>query len=285
MADIGKTIEDLRQFVEERSLGSDCGVILGSGLGAFADTLKDANAISYSDIPHFPVSTVAGHAGRLVFGTRGRTRVAAAMGRFHYYEGHSALTTTLPVFLMHCLGVRAVIVTNAAGGLNPSLSTGDLVILRDHINFMGTNPLRELDDHSDRRFVDMSAPYDSRLRAVARELRGERAREGVLMAFPGPSYETSSEVAMARTLGADLAGMSTVPEVVVARYLGLRVLGISFVSNVHSVDRPVSVDHQEVLRATEEKRKEFTLFLSRLIEELENRNELVQEREVLENNR
>lgn len=277
MTDIGEKLGDLSKFVEERSLEGDCGVILGSGLGAFADTLNNARAISYSDIPHFPVSTVAGHAGKLVSGSLGGTRVVAAMGRFHYYEGHSALTTALPVFLMHCLGLRIVIVTNAAGGLNPSLSTGDLVIIKDHINFMGANPLRELDDHTDRRFVDMSAPYDGRLRAVARELRGKQSREGVLMAFPGPSYETRSEVVMARKLGADLAGMSTVPEVIVARYLGLRVLGISFVSNVHSVDRPVSVDHQEVLQATEEKRKEFILFLSGLIEELEKRNELVQE--------
>jgi purine-nucleoside phosphorylase len=275
MADFKHKLQDIETFVKTNSLKADCGIMLGSGLGTFASTLQNAHTISFSDIPHFPAPTVSGHSGKLIIGVSGKSSIAAVEGRFHYYEGHSALTTTLPVFLMHFLGTNVLIVTNAAGGLHSSYSTGDYVIIKDHINFMGTNPLRELDDHTNRRFVDMSSPYDEKLIEVAQTVSPNEIKEGVLIAFPGPTYETRSEIVMARKLGADLASMSTVPEVIVARYLKMRVLGISFISNVHSAEVPSPVSHDDVLHAAREEKDQFAVFLSTLIEELEKQNELV----------
>jgi purine-nucleoside phosphorylase len=275
MADFEKKLEDIYAFIDSRAARADCGIILGSGLGGFADSIDGKQDTPFSLIPHLPVSTVRGHGNMVTTGTIGKTAIACSVGRFHYYEGFSSLTTALPVFILHRLGVRCLIVTNAAGGVNPSYRTGDLVVIKDHINCMGTNPLRELGDTTDRRFVDMSCPYDRELRAIAASIGADTLQEGVLMAVPGPSYETRAEVAAARKLGADLVGMSTVPEVIIARYLDIKVLGISFVSNVHHLDKAVSVNHGEVLEKTGTQRNTFIAFLTNLVGELEKKNVFV----------
>jgi purine-nucleoside phosphorylase len=222
------------------------GLILGSGLGSFLRSV-DGTDVPYGRIPGFPVPTVEGHAGTL----RLAESVAVMAGRFHYYEGWSMDDIVLPVFLLHAIGVRTLIVTNAAGGIKDSYSAGELVLIRDHINLLGANPLRGPNPEGfGPRFPDMTESYSARLRALAREVAAEAGRdlqEGVYAAFAGPTYETPAEVRMAKTMGADLVGMSTVPDVIAARYLGMEVMGISMVTNMAAgiLDKPLS--HQEVM--------------------------------------
>jgi purine-nucleoside phosphorylase len=219
------------------------GVILGSGLGPFADTFN-GRQIPYRNIRGFPQPTVEGHRGLLKIGAR----VAVASGRFHYYEGWNMDDVVLPVFLLHGLGVRTLVITNAAGGVNRDYQAGDLVLIRDHINLMGAHPLRGPNPAGfGPRFPDMSRTYDPALREIARQAAGKPLPEGVYAAFSGPTYETPAEVRMAERMGADLVGMSTVPEAIAASYLGMRVLGISCVTNMAAgiLDRPLS--HEEVV--------------------------------------
>jgi purine-nucleoside phosphorylase len=233
-------------------------LITGSGLGDVVDALDPVDAISYEQIPGFPVSTVAGHAGRLVRATplgASGPNLLVLQGRFHYYEGYAMEELTLPIHVLRALGVETLVVTNAAGGLNADYTPGDLVLITDHINFMGSNPLIGWSDGTNDRFVDLGNAYSPRLRAMARDAAppGARLHDGVLMAFTGPSYETRAEIRLARLAGADLASMSTVPEVIVARLLGIEVLGISCVTNVAAADdapAPESVDHEEVVEAS-----------------------------------
>ncbi len=243
------------KFLKERGFCAPTAVILGSGLGEVVDSLGEKDALGYADIPGFPVSTVAGHAGRLVRAEPvAGAPVLVMQGRFYYYEGYPLAELTLPIHALRAVGVEHLVVTNAAGGLNSAYRPGDLVLITDHINHMGTNPLIGIEDGTSRRFVDLGNAYSPRLRGWARELAPTDARlhDGVLMAFTGPSYETAAEIRMARRVGADLASMSTVPEVIVARYLGIEVLGISCVTNLAAPDDagPVSVDHQEVVDAS-----------------------------------
>jgi purine-nucleoside phosphorylase len=222
------------------------GLILGSGLGSFVQSVEGTD-IPYGEIRGFPVPTVEGHAGFLRLGSS----VAVMAGRFHFYEGWSMDDIVLPVFLLHSIGVRTLIVTNAAGGIKDSYSAGELVLIKDHINLLGTNPLRGPNPNGfGPRFPDMTESYSPRLRRLAAEVaaeKGKRLQEGVYAAFAGPTYETPAEVRMARAVGADLAGMSTVPEVIAARYLGMEVLGLSMVTNMAAgiLDQPLS--HQEVM--------------------------------------
>jgi purine-nucleoside phosphorylase len=219
------------------------GVILGSGLGSFVDSIP-GRQIPYARIRGFPQPTVEGHRGLLQIG--GPTVVAS--GRFHYYEGWSMDDVVLPVFLLYGLGVRTLVITNAAGGVNRDYRAGDLVLIRDHLNLMGAHPLRGPNPVGfGPRFPDMSRTYDPALRQTAREAAGMPLPEGVYAAFSGPTYETPAEVRMAERMGADLVGMSTVPEAIAAAYLGLRVLGISCVTNMAAgiLDRPLS--HEEVV--------------------------------------
>ncbi|HEV7993351.1 MAG TPA: purine-nucleoside phosphorylase [Gemmatimonadaceae bacterium] len=213
----------------------DAAIVLGTGLGALAKEIDVAVAIEYADIPGFPLSTVESHAGRLLCGTLGGKTVVAMQGRFHRYEGYTLQQVTFPVRVLHALGARALLVSNACGGMREEWAPGDLMLIADHINLLGDNPLiGENDDRLGTRFPDMSAPYDAELRAIAREVATEHGivlREGVYVAVAGPNLETRAEYRMLRTLGADVVGMSTVPEVIVAVQAGMRVLGISIITD------------------------------------------------------
>jgi purine-nucleoside phosphorylase len=234
------------------------GLILGSGLSALADEIEEADALSYSEIPHFPVSTIAGHVGRLVIGWLAGKLVMVLQGRTHYYEGYSMQRVTLPVRVMQVLGIHTLFITNAAGGTNPHFQPGDLMLIADHINLIGMaglNPLRgpNLDEFGPR-FPDMSRAYDPALRALARRVAadlGFSLREGVYMCLAGPTFETPADIRFLRAIGVDAVGMSTVPEVIVARHGGMRVLGISGISNVAIVDPSEGreTSHEEVLEA------------------------------------
>jgi purine-nucleoside phosphorylase len=231
------------------------GMILGSGLGLLADEITEATYLPYEEIPHFPSSTVPGHTGRLVLGMLEGKRVIVMQGRFHFYEGHDIAVLGLPVRVMQRLGVRQLIVTNAAGGTNPSFEEGDLMLIRDHINFAFSNPLMgpNLDSFGPR-FPDTSSAYSLRLQAVARNVaqtRGITLREGVYQFMTGPSYETPAEVRMAQSLGADAVGMSTVPEVHAAVHCGMEVLGISYISNLAAGISGKALSHAEVVATIE----------------------------------
>ncbi len=213
----------------------DVGLILGTGLGGLAREIAIEATVPYADIPGFPLSTVESHAGRLLLGRLGGRPVVAMEGRFHRYEGYDLRQVTFPVRVLHALGARTLIVSNACGGMNPLWAPGELVLLSDHINLLGDNPLvGPNDDRLGPRFPDMSAPYDPELRALARAAALELGivlREGVYVAVPGPNLETRAEYRMLRTLGADVVGMSTVPEVIVANHQGMRTLGISIITD------------------------------------------------------
>ncbi|MDB5353258.1 MAG: punA 2 [Planctomycetota bacterium] len=228
-------------------------VILGSGMGAFVDELGDRITIPYSLIPHFPVPTVAGHRGNLVVGSLGATYVAAIQGRCHSYEGHDLRTVTFPVRVLQSLSVRTLILTAATGGIRPGLAPGDLLVLSDHLNLIGGNPLRgPNDDRLGTRFPDMSEVYSKRLRSVAMveaKALGFTLHEGVYACLPGPSYETPAEIRMLRSLGADVVGMSTVPEAIVARHAGMDVLAFAIVANAAAGISDTPITHQEVLAA------------------------------------
>lgn len=210
-------------------------IVLGTGLGALAREIDVEVAIPYADIPGFPASTVESHAGRLLCGTLGGRRAVAMQGRFHRYEGYTLQQVTFPVRVLGALGAGTLIVSNACGGMHPLWAPGDLMLIADHINMLGDNPLiGPNDDRLGARFPDMSAPYDAELRTLARAVaaaRGIVLREGVYVAVPGPNLETRAEYRMLRLLGADVVGMSTVPEVIVARHAGLRVLGLSIITD------------------------------------------------------
>ncbi len=245
------------------------GLVLGSGLGAFADDFERATRIPYQKIPGFPVSTAVGHAGQLVIGLTEGIPVAALQGRVHYYEGYSMQQVVFPIRVLGRLGIRAVILTNAAGGINRRYRQGCLVVLRDHINLQGTNPLiGPNDERFGPRFLDMTQaywkPYADLALAEARRL-GLSVQEGVYAALPGPSYETPAEIRFLERIGADLVGMSTVPEVIAARHMGLRVLAISCVTNMAAgiLDQPIS--HDEVLATGERVRDAFAALLRAVI--------------------
>jgi len=247
-------------------------LVLGSGLGAFADDLEDRIVLPYSTIPNFPVSSAEGHAGNLVIGRVGDVAVAAMQGRVHYYEGHSMLRVTFPMRVFCRLGVKGVLLTNAAGGIGPQLKPGCLVVLSDHINLQGTNALIGANEERfGPRFPDMTEAYSKEWRALALaegKRQGVDIYEGVYAAVPGPSYETPAEIRFLRTIGADVVGMSTVAEVVVARHCGMRVLAISVVTNMAAgiLDQPIN--HAEVLEIGQRIRGQFAQLLQALIPRL-----------------
>jgi purine-nucleoside phosphorylase len=247
-------------------------VVLGSGLGAFGDSLGNATVIPYEQIPHWPASKVIGHAGKLVAGTcRGRL-VLALSGRAHFYEGHSLSTVTFAARVLGRLGIKTLIVTNAAGGINLKFGQGALMVMDDHINLMGANPLiGPNDDRFGRRFPDMSEVYSKRLRGLADEAgrqAGLKLEHGVYIAVTGPSYETPAEIRAFRTLGADAVGMSTVPEAIVARHMGIEVLGISCISNMAAGILPQALTEEEVIETTGRVRGDFIALLEGIIERL-----------------
>ena len=250
----------------------DTAVVLGSGLGDFADRLLDAVATPYGELPHWPASAVVGHSGRLVIGSVVGKRVAALAGRSHYYEGHDLATVVFPILVMGRLGVKQVILTNAAGGINTGFAQGALMIIDDHINLLGSNPL--VGSNEDRfgvRFPDMTNVYSPRLRRIADDAAastGVAVTHGVYVATPGPSYETPAEIRFFRTIGADAVGMSTVPEAIAARHMGLEVLGISCITNMAAGVLPGPLNHNEVLETTQRVRGSFITLLEGILERL-----------------
>jgi purine-nucleoside phosphorylase len=250
----------------------DVAVVLGSGLGAFAERLADQTIIPYGEIPHWPVSHVVGHAGRLVTGTLAGRRVAALSGRAHVYEGHPIAAVVFGVRVMARLGVRQVILTNAAGGINVDFASGALMIIDDHINLLGTNPLvGPNDDRFGPRFPDMTEVYARRLRSIAGEAAaavGVMVTHGVYVAVLGPSYETPAEIRAFRTLGADAVGMSTVPEAIAARHMGVEVLGISCITNMAAGVLPQPLVHEEVLETGRRVQGAFSSLLEAIIERI-----------------
>lgn len=252
----------------------EIGLILGSGLGILAEEIEDAIRTPYSEIPDFPVSTVEGHAGQLVFGSLNGVQVVAMQGRFHYYEGYSLEQVTFPVRVMKALGVSTLVVTNAAGGVNAQFAPGDLMLITDHINNMGSNPLiGKNDDRLGVRFPDMSEAYSKDLIGKAKDVAETlniKVQEGVYVGFTGPTYETPAEIRMVRAIGGDAVGMSTVPEVIVARHSGLKVLGISCITNMAAgmLDQPLN--HEEVIETTEKVKTTFLRFVKQIVKELGN---------------
>lgn len=231
----------------------EIGIILGSGLGGLANDIERPTRIPFAEVPGFPAATIVGHAGAIVAGKLGGRNVIALAGRFHMYEGHSVQLAAFPVRVMHALGARTCFASNAAGGINPKFSAGDLMIIEDHLNLTGANPLTGPVEPGDERFPDMTASYDTELRELLRASAkkvGVEVREGVYAWLLGPSYETPSEVRMLAKLGADVVGMSTVPEVIVARALGMRVAGVSCISNAAAGVTSAPVMHADVLEVT-----------------------------------
>ena len=264
-------------YVQSRSaLKPDVGIILGSGLGDLAAEVRDATAIPYEEIPHFLRSTVAGHAGRLLIGYLENVPVVVMQGRFHFYEGYTIQALTLPVRVMSMLGAQTLIVTNAAGGLNPVYRPGDFMLIRDHINFLGLSGMNPLvgpnDERLGERFPALAKAYDAELRSLARTMAAQwpdiTLYEGVYAQVAGPSYETGAELKFLRIAGADAVGMSTAPEVIVARHMGMRVLGISLITNTATGADTENVNHAEVLTAADAARPKFALLVRGILGKL-----------------
>ncbi len=247
----------------------DVAVVLGSGLGDFASSLERATSIPYEEIPHWPASNVVGHEGRLVMGEVSGRLVAALSGRAHFYEGHDLRTVTFATRVLGVLGVKVLILTNAAGGINTGFTPGDLMVIEDHINLLGSNPLvGPNDERFGVRFPDLTNVYSQRLRAIADEVAGAQGqvlRHGIYVACHGPSYETPAEVRYLRLIGGDAVGMSTVPEAIVARHMGLEVLAISCITNLAAGVLPQPLNHEEVLETARRVRGQFLSLLNAII--------------------
>lgn len=257
-------------FIRSRtSLMPRVAIILGSGLGGVATEIADRTSFAYAEIPHFPRSTAEGHSGNLLVGTLNSVPVAIMQGRVHGYEGHSPAEVTFPLRVLRRLGINRLVVTNAAGGINTSYSQGTLVLIRDHINFTGLNPLTgPNDERLGPRFFDMSDAYSTRLRALAQKRSPTALSEGVYVCVPGPSYETPAEIRAFRTLGADLVGMSTVHEVIVARHMQIEVLGISCVTNMAAGVLLEKIYHLEVLETGKRVERQLAALLTAIVPEL-----------------
>lgn len=266
-------ISDAVRFIEDEiPYSPEVGLILGSGLGVLADAMEDVTVIHYEEIPHFPVSTVEGHAGELLIGTIRGKKTVLMKGRFHLYEGYDVTSVSFPVRVMKALGVRSLLVTNAAGGVNTSYAPGQLMVIGDHINLMFRNPLIGRNETAlGVRFPDMSEAYSARLRDIAHETARElglHLQEGVYAGLLGPSYETPAEIRMLRTLGADAVGMSTVPEVIVARHAGIEVLGISCITNMACGILDQALSHAEVMETADRVKESFLGLVSAIIPKL-----------------
>jgi purine-nucleoside phosphorylase len=263
-------VQETVSYIKEKThFTPEYGVILGSGLGSFTEDIQIEYILPYAIIPNFPVSTVQGHAGALVFGTIGTKKVVAMQGRFHFYEGYSMKEVTFPVRVMKYLGVQKLIVSNASGGVNSSYSVGDIVLIKDHINFMPEHPLRgENDDRFGPRFVNMSEPYSRKMIAKAKELSQSLAlevKEGIYFGLQGPTFETLSEYRMVKILGADCVGMSTVPEVIVARHMALETFGISVIADMGDEESIATISHDEVLEAAKSAEPKVRKLIKELI--------------------
>ena len=264
-------IKATANYIKERiNATPEVGIILGTGLGGLVKEIEIKESIPYNEIPNFPVSTVDGHAGRLIYGTLGNREVLAMQGRFHYYEGYSMKEVTFPVRVLKSVGISHLFVSNASGGLNPDWHVGEIVIISDHINFFPEHPLRGKNESElGPRFPDMSKCYDERLRNKAKLIALENnivVKEGVYVGVSGPTFETPSEYKMFRLLGGDLVGMSTVPEVIVARHMNLKVFGISIVTDSGVPGEIVEISHEEVQEVAMKAEPKMTLIMKNLIQ-------------------
>lgn len=254
-------IREARDFIRKiTDFQPDIALILGSGLGTLAEDIEDPVIIEYAGIPHFPVSTVEGHAGRLVLGTLEGKKVAAMQGRFHFYEGYTMQQVTFPVYVLHALGCRSLVVTNACGGLNPRFKAGDLMLITDHINILPNPLIGPNYEELGPRFPDMSQAYDAEYRQLALQVGEElglKLQQGVYIAISGPTYSTPAEVRRLIAYGSDTVGMSTIPEVIVANYLGMRVLGISCITDMSLPDELEPLTHEQVVKIANQTRPKF----------------------------
>jgi len=265
--------EQVQQTVEyiknKTGFTPEYGVILGSGLGSFTDDIQIEFTLPYNEIPNFPVSTVEGHKGALVFGTIGDKKVVAMQGRFHYYEGYDMKQVTFPVRVMKYIGVTKLIVSNASGGVNPNYKVGSIVLIKDHINMLPEHPLRgKNDERFGPRFVNMSEPYSQKMIAKAKEVAKElsiEVQDGVYLGLQGPTFETLSEYRMVKALGGDCVGMSTVPEVIVARHMELETFGLSVITDMGNEEAIETITHEEVLEAAREAEPHVRQLIKQLI--------------------
>jgi purine-nucleoside phosphorylase len=245
------------------------GVILGSGLGNFTDDIQIEFTLPYSEIPNFPISTVEGHKGALVFGTIGSKKVVAMQGRFHFYEGYSMQEVTFPVRVMKYLGVEKLIVSNASGGVNPNFKVGDIMLIKDHVNMMPEHPLRgKNDERFGPRFVNMSEAYSKKMIAKAKEMAQKltiEVKDGIYLGLQGPTFETLAEYKMVKNIGADCVGMSTVPEVIVARHMEMETFGLSVITDMGDEDNIETISHQEVLEAAKNAEPKVRILIKELM--------------------
>ena len=264
-----KKIQETAEFLKGKmTTVPQTAIILGTGLGSLVNEITDKYEIEYKDIPNFPLSTVEGHSGKLIFGKLGKKEVMAMQGRFHFYEGYSMKEVTFPIRVMRELGIKTLFVSNAAGGMNPDFIIGDLMIINDHINFFPEHPLRGKNIPYGDRFPDMSKAYDKDLISMAKviaEEKGIRIVEGVYLGTQGPTFETPAEYRMFHRMGADAVGMSTVPEVIVARHCGIKVFGISVITDLGVEGIIVECSHEEVQKAADEAQPKMTTIFREII--------------------
>lgn len=261
-----KVIEALTALKQHIKEPSQIGIVLGSGLGGLVDEMENAVSVRFEDIPNFPVSSVAGHRGEVLFGNLCGVSLFALAGRVHYYEGYSMQQVVFPIRVMAAFDVKTIIVTNSVGAVNASYKPGDIVAIRDHINLMGDNPLKGTND-----FVDLSEAYSSELRNLAQKIadrQGITLHSGVYAAYSGPSYETPAEIRAMRTMGADMVGMSTAPEVIEANSLGMKVLGLSMITNMAAGMSAKPLSHQDVIETSKKASAKFSTLVKGILEEL-----------------
>ena len=263
-------VQETVSFIKEKTnFTPEYGVILGSGLGSFTDDIQIEFTLPYAEIPNFPVSTVEGHKGALVFGTIGNKKVVAMQGRFHFYEGYSMKEVTFPVRVMKYLGVEKLIVSNASGGVNSNYNVGDIVLIKDHVNMMPEHPLRgKNDERFGPRFVNMSEPYSKNMIAKAKELAKKlniEVKDGIYLGLQGPTFETLAEYKMVKNIGADCVGMSTVPEVIVARHMEMETFGLSVITDMGNEENIETISHDEVLEAAKSAEPKVRLLIKELI--------------------
>ena len=262
-------IQETAEFLKSKmTTAPETAIILGTGLGSLVNEITDKYEIKYEDIPNFPLSTVEGHSGKLIFGKLGNKEIMAMQGRFHFYEGYSMKEVTFPVRVMRELGIKTLFVSNAAGGMSPDFIIGDLMIITDHINMFPEHPLRGKNIPYGDRFPDMSQAYSPELITMAKEIakeKGIRVVEGVYLGTQGPTFETPSEYRMFHRMGGDAVGMSTVPEVIVARHCGIRVFGISVITDLGVEGKIVEVSHEEVQKAADEAQPRMTTIFREIV--------------------
>jgi purine-nucleoside phosphorylase len=273
MSELRRHINETLLFIHKNyKLDCEVGVVLGTGLGDLVREIEVSMELSYQDIPHFPVSTVESHAGKLIFGRLAGKQVVAMQGRFHYYEGYTMQQITFPIRVMKFLGIKTLVISNAAGGMNPLYRKGDIMIMDDHINLLGDNPLiGPNNDELGPRFPDMSEPYSKRLIELAEQIALQeqmKLQRGIYVAVSGPNLETRAEYRFLRGIGADVVGMSTIPEVIIARHMGIEVFGISVVTDECFPDALQPADVPDIIRTANEAQPRLTLLMKRLIEKL-----------------